>query len=401
MNLAKAKPNKQFLMLGSLHILNDGYLASFLLLLPFIATSYNLDLAEIGFLGTILNSASVLLALPAGVIAAKFGGLRTLILALVIYCLGLLGCGLFSNFYLIIAMYALGGIGFGAFHPIAFALIAKWSPKAARGKNMGNFTAIGDVGRIAITTALSFIAVAIGWQQTALLYAALALIIGTIFYYLFINKKDKIAVKEPTATPMTLRQVIKNKRFILATTTGALDTFASASLFVFLPFLLIKRGIDPALLGAFIATFFIGNLFGKTLLGRLVDKFGNAQVLIASELAMVLFILLLANATEPFVIITCSIILGVFTKGTAPVIQTMISDSVEHHGNFEKAFGFSTTTAGIMLTIAPITLGLASDKLGIINAFNIMAGVALVAIIPAIWFMISKKQWYLGRGDRI
>lgn len=383
--------NKPFLALSLLHILNDGYLASFLLLLPFIAISQNLDLAEVGFFGTILNSASVLLAMPAGYIAAKVGGLKTLIFALIIYGLGLLGCGMLGNFYLIAATYALGGIGFGMFHPIAFALIAKWSPKATRGKAMGNFTAIGDVGRIAITSAISFIVVAIGWQQTAILYAFIALIIGTVFYYFIVNKKETISVKEPSITPMTMRQIVKNKRFILAVITGALDAFASASLFVFLPFLLIKRGIDPALLGAFTATFFIGNLFGKTLLGRFVDKFGNAQVLIASELIMALFIMLLSNATMPFAIIVCSIILGASTKGTTPVIQTMVSDSVEHNGNFEKAFGFSTTIANVALTIAPLALGIASDHFGILNAFNIMAAVALLAAVPAVWFGLSKR----------
>lgn len=190
MDFPKIAPgNKHFFALSLLHILNDGYLASFLLLLPFIAISQGLDLSQVGFLGTILNSASVLLAMPAGYIAAKFGGLKTLIFALAVYGFGLLGCGMLGSSYLIIVMYALGGIGFGVFHPIAFALIAKWSPKATRGKNMGNFTAIGDVGRIAIATALSFIVVVIGWQQTAVLYAVIALIVDAIFYYFFCKPK--------------------------------------------------------------------------------------------------------------------------------------------------------------------------------------------------------------------
>lgn len=375
-----------------LHIFNDGYIASFLLLLPFIASSQGLDLSQVGFLGTILNSASVLLAMPAGYIAAKFGGLKTLIFALAIYSLGLLGCGILGSFYLIIVMYALGGVGFGVFHPIAFALIAKWSPKATRGKNMGNFTAIGDVGRIAITTALSFIAVAIGWQQTAVLYAVIALATGAAFYYFFVNKQDYAPATKHHVKPMTLRQIVRNKRYILAMIAGALDSFASASLFVFLPFLLIARGIDPALLGAFTATFFVGNMMGKTLLGRFVDKFGNAQVLIASELIMALFIILLSNATASWAIVVCSIILGAFTKGTTPVIQTMISESVEHHGNFEKAFGLSTTVSNIALTIAPLFLGVVANRLNIFSAFNIMAIVALLAVGPALWFGLSRSR---------
>ena len=41
-------------LLSVLHILNDGYQASFLLLLPFIAKDLNINLTQIGTLGTFL-----------------------------------------------------------------------------------------------------------------------------------------------------------------------------------------------------------------------------------------------------------------------------------------------------------------------------------------------------------
>src|ERR1035441_8314644 len=135
-------------------------------------------------------------------------------------------------------------------------------------------------------------------------------------------------------------------------------------MYVFLPFLLLKRGISPAFLGTFTAAFFVGNFFGKTALGRFVDKFGSTKVFVLSELLMAVFIFLLANSTAPILIIGCSAVLGVFTKGTVPVMQAMVSESVEHHGNFEKAFGvvaFGTSTA---VTIAPLLLGYISDRLG-------------------------------------
>lgn len=181
----------------------------------------------------------------------------------------------------------------------------------------------------------------------------------------------------------------QNKRYVLAVSAGALDSFASASLFVFLPFLLLKRGVSSAFLGTFTAAFFIGNFFGKTVLGRFVDKFGNSKVFIASELLMAVFIFALANSTALYFIVACSVILGVFTKGTVPVQQTMITESVEHHGNFEKAFGLGAFVSSSAITAAPIILGYTSDKLGIVAAFNVMAVVALTAVIPAIWYFVA------------
>src|SRR3954471_8671544 len=115
-----------FFHLNLLHILNDGFQASFVLLLAFIAKDQGLNLTQVGLLGTILNVSGIILALPAGYIAAKIGGLKTLVIALFIYALALLGAGSLGHYGFLIVMFSLGGIGFGVFHPIAFALIAKW-----------------------------------------------------------------------------------------------------------------------------------------------------------------------------------------------------------------------------------------------------------------------------------
>jgi len=71
-------------------------MASFLLLLPFIAKDLILNLTQVGFLGTLFNSMSIMLALPAGYIAKKVGGMKTLILALFVYAVGFLTTGLYQ-----------------------------------------------------------------------------------------------------------------------------------------------------------------------------------------------------------------------------------------------------------------------------------------------------------------
>jgi len=389
-----------FFHLNILHILNDGFAASLVLLLPFIAQSQGLNLTQVGFLGTILNIAGIALALPAAYLAVRFGGLKVLVVAAFIYSVAFFATGATGQFWALLPIFAFAGIGFGVFHPIAFALIAKWTPKEKRGRAMGNFTAIGDVGRIGIAAALSFFAVMIGWQQTAILYAIVALIAAIFFYrYLFSDKTRLKAKKEyhERTEGLSFWQVLRNKRYVMTICSAGFDGFASASLFVFLPFLLLERHVDPAFLGAFTATFFVGTFFGKTLLGRFVDKWGSAKVFIAAELLMATFIYLLAGATAFPLIVVCSVMLGIFTKGTVPVLQSMVSESVEHHGNYEKAFGIESFVSGVGIALAPLVLGFVSDQLGIMNAFYVMAGSALLAAIPAIFFFITGRQQKLSR----
>jgi len=87
---------KNFWILNVLHIFNDGYEASFLLLLPFIAKDLHINLAQVGILTTTEKLFSILLSLPAVYITIKFGGFRTLILSLFIYCIGFLLTGFVS-----------------------------------------------------------------------------------------------------------------------------------------------------------------------------------------------------------------------------------------------------------------------------------------------------------------
>lgn len=393
LNKLRGNSSSHFLALNTLHILNDGYQASYLLFLPFIAATQDLSLTQVGTLGTLLKAAGIVLALPAGYIAGKIGGLKTLVIALFMYGISLLGVGLLAGYHAMLFAFVLGGVGFGVFHPIGFALIAKWAPKETRGRSIGNFTATGDIGRIGISAALSFIAVGIGWQQTAVLYAAVALVIGLGFYRFLIAQRDIVHQdKQEPIVAMKLWQVVKNKRFLAVMGACAMDAFASSAVFVFLPFLLLQRDISPAFLGTFAGIFFIGNLLGKVTLGRFVDKFGSAKVFIIAELLMAGFIFLLAHSTAVSVIVLCAAVLGILTKGTVPVLQTMVTESTEHHGNYDKAFGVEGLVSSVALTLAPITLGLVSDQLNLVQAFNVMAIVAAAAIIPAgLFFMLSKR----------
>jgi MFS family permease len=217
------------------------------------------------------------------------------------------------------------------------------------------------------------------------------LLILSLYFIQLIRKDVPFETKkEGKEEAMSYKDVLKNKKFIFATASFCLDTIASGSLFVFIPFLLLQRHVSYAFLGVLTSTFFIGNMFGKVFLGRLVDRFGNTKVFILSELSMALFIIILSSATWLPIIIGASIILGIFTKGTIPVLTAMVVESVEHKKGMEKAFGINATFVGAASTIAPFILGLLSDKFGIIMAFNFSAMFALFATIPAVLFSKSK-----------
>lgn len=394
MSLGRARKIRD---LRILHIFNDGYLGSIVLLLPFIASDFHLSFTQVGLLGSIVSISSIALALPAGYIASRIGGIRALILAILLYSAGYIGIGILPSYALLILMYLIAGVGFGIFHPISFSRIAKWADANVRGRELGAFSAVGDIGKSGFTVMISLLIGAIGWRFASISYGFVAFILCVYFFtkYFLDNSPSKDGITQPKSKSIpntsSFFQLFRNKRLVFATLASMLDQFASQPLVLFLPFLLLKRGVPKAYLGFFVVAFFIGNLVGKVVAGRISDKYKSTTILVVAELVMAGLIISLALSYNLVSIIVIAILLGIVTKGTVPVTLIMISKSVPNHTWYNKAYALNALISGIGFTAAPIILGRVSDSFGIESAFYVCAAVATAVTIPALAYRYSKK----------
>jgi len=382
----------------TLHFFNDGFLASIILLLPFIAKDLKLNLTQVGFLSSIFSLSGILISLPIGYISSRFGASKVLIFTMIFYSLGFLFSGISHSYVFLIFSFTIMSIAFGSFHPISFSIVAQLTKKEKLGRTVGDFTAIGEFGRICLTGFISYIAFSIGWWQTSFIYVIISALI--LFVFLFFHfKNTRIVVEDDLRTKnqkkINFIEILKNKKFILVLFINFFDNLASSALYIFLPFLLISKKISPSILGTFTSAFFLGNLIGKMGLGRLTDKFKNSKVFIYAELLMILFILLLAYSNSITFIIIFSIILGSLTMGTAPIRTTMVAETNEHHGSYEKAFAITSFFASLASALAPIILGYVADRYGIVNSFNLTALFALFAVLSAYIYKKSRENEYL------
>ena len=378
------------MLLPILHLFNDGYLAAMPLVLPFAAEEFSIPLSMVGLLGSLLSFSGIILALPAGAAAARFGAVRLLSFAVLCYSIGFLLLGTAGGIAAIFAAFILGSIAFGIFHPIAFSAVAKESSSSQLGRNMGIFAATGDIGRIAFAAAVTFIIGLTSWRFTSFLYGIAALF---LFLFCFIYALRRNDGNKETASKSKKKldySILKKKAFGLSNAASFLDSFANASLFIFIPFLLTFRGIDAAFIGVFTSVFFVGNLLGKVIMGRLTDRVKEEYLFIGCECCIFIALIILALSPSAVIISLLALILGFFTKGTVPIVSTMIAQSVGET-EYEAAYSVNSLSTSIANTLAPLFFGLLADILGVQAIFFACGIAALLASIPAIVLVKTKN----------
>lgn len=378
------------MLLPILHLFNDGYLAAMPLILPFATEEFGLSLSLVGLLGSLLSFSGIVLALPAGSAAAKVGPVKILSAAVLCYSLGFLLLGVAGGMVAVFLAFLLGSIAFGVFHPVAFSAVAKSSSGSSLGKNMGLFAATGDVGRIAFATAVTFIIGITSWRTTSLIYGGIALLLFFICFFAATQDADKNANREKREKKKLNIKILKDKRFVLSNAASLIDSFANASLFIFIPFLLAFRGIEDSFIGLFTSIFFVGNLMGKLIMGRLTDKIGKERLFIFCECCIFISLVVLAISATSIVISLLAFFLGFFTKGTVPITSTMIAESVSKE-DFESAYSVNSFSTSVANTVAPLFFGVLADFLGVQAIFFACGVAALCSTIPVMLILGRKK----------
>jgi len=255
---------------------------------------------------------------------------------------------------------------------------------------MGSFTAFGDIGRVGISAFVTILVALINWRKTAFLYGILSFTV--IVVVLLTNRGSMVFPDNKRKEHKQILGLSKTSSFITAIVTGFIDSLASSTIFVFIPFLFIYRGASTSIIGAMTGAFFIGNMIGKVGLGKISDKIGNKEVFIASEVLMALLLLLMSSIDNILALSFIAVALGAVTKGTVPIINTLIAQSIPDKSLMEKGFGISSIMTGIAGTVTPIVYGLFADKYTIVSVFYISAAMALCAPIPIVIRWISRRQ---------
>lgn len=377
-------------LLNTFHIIIDGLFDSVPILLSFMIISFGSSEKYAGIIISLAITTSTLAGLATKFFSHQFGSLQTLTIIASLCGIGIFMNTFASNIYLAGFCFIIAIAGYGIFHNVAFSYLSSNSERQSLGKIIGDFTAIGDIGRIPFTSFAAFIAALSmfgfpGWRTVCLIYGLGTLLFSGYIFVCYLQQNEKkqessSTIKTPSHFPSFL--LLRSPQYALPVSATILDAFGSDQIFTFLPFLLFAKGIDPKIIGTFALAFTLGCFLGKTACGRMADKFGTGKVFAISEIAMALFLMILVISQQLPIIIVASLLLGIVTKGTIPVIQTILAEPVREKHIYDDIFAVSTFCRGTTNIITPLLFGLIASSFGVIWIYVIMSIFALCAVMP-------------------
>ena len=404
-------------MLNLYHILVDGLFDTVPVILSFMALAYGSGETEVGLIVSLGTALSTAAGLGTSWFSRRFGFAGSVALISGMAGLGLVGAGLASTLHTG-GMPATGACmllvmaGFAVFHNLSFSYITANTDRSRLGRAMSDFTAIGDVGRIPLVSFAAFAAAYSvgsmpGWRAICLAYGAFAIGAGLWLYCIrssFAESSESgdasvsatgapatdAATAAPSAAKPTRRNpfaafaILKNRAVLLAMLGSMLNAFSNDRIFTFLPLLLVARGIDAKTIGSFALGFTLGSFAGKMACGRLIDMFGTRKIFIIAGISLTLLLCALLSSGNIVLTVLLALAIGIVTKGTVPVIQTIITEPVQGTQNYEAVFTVNSFGRGITNILTPVLFGGMASLWSMDAVYLLMAAVAALSIVPVV-----------------
>jgi MFS family permease len=359
------------------HIVHDGLSDVSYVLLPLLAQTFNLNLAQVGMIRTAHRVAMAAFQLPAGFFAERFGERNLLALGTLLAGLAFIGLGFASGFWMIIVALFFAGMGSAVQHPLSSTIISHTYPGEGRRTALGTYNFAGDVGKFVFGGIVSLCVFAgISWQAPVVGFGVAAIVTAVVIF-LWIANTHTHSRENPK--PKIQGWGIRNKpAFVALCTVDILDSATRTGFLTFIAFLLIAKGVPDGWAALSVPLVLVGGMAGKYFCGVLAEKYGVIRTIVITELATGVGILatLALPGMATFFLLP---FVGVALQGTSSVIYGTIGDLVEPD-KLPRAFAMVYTVGSVCGIIAPLVYGFLGDAIGIEKTIAIAGGVVLLTL---------------------
>ena len=350
------------LSVSAAHFVSHYYILLLPPLFEFVRADYGVSYTELGFALLAYNTVSAVLQTPAGFLVDRLGARSLLIGALILGAIAYAIAGLVHSFWVLVAMFAVAGVGNTIYHPADYALLSHHVPPERVAKAFSVHTFAGMLGSAVAPGTLLLMQSVWGWRGAFVGAAALGLAVACALL---------VQGEEPASTKTAPQQNETRVGWQLLTSPVIL-----INLVFFLLLALINAGLQNysvvaltalygtspatanAALTGYLALTAAGVLLGGYVASR-TTRHGFVAVLTLTATAAAAA-LIAGIDLHKLLLIAAMSAAGLFLGAGMPA-RDMIVRAVTPPGAFGKVFGFVSTGFNIGGMISPVIFGLAMD----------------------------------------
>jgi MFS transporter, FSR family, fosmidomycin resistance protein len=380
--LSESRSRRALASCCAAHTLHDGLSDVTYVLLPLLAQSFGLSLAQVGLIRAAHRTAMASFQIPAGLIAERFGERNLLALGTLIAGLAFLALSHASGYTVILAALFCAGLGSAVQHPLCSTIISHAYPEAGRRAALGTYNFFGDVGKFAFGGTVSLLLlVGIGWQTPVAAFGMLGLATAAaVVLWVTDAHAQRSRGGGAMQTPRVHGWGIRSPRgFTALCLIEVLDSSTRTGFLTFIAFLLIAKGVPAGWAALAVPLVLVGGMAGKLACGFLAERVGIIRTVVLTECATGIGILAILAMPGIGALVLLPLI-GIALNGTSSVLYATIGDLVERD-RLPRAFGLFYTLGSLCGIAAPLGYGLLGDRLGLHTVLAIV-GFAVFLTVP-------------------
>ena len=368
------------------HFVSHYYIILLAPLLPFVRADYDVSYTEIGLAFAAFNIVTGTLQTPAGFLVDRLGARVLLIAGLMTGASAFILVGLVDLFWVLVAMFAVAGLGNTVYHPANYALLSHQVPADRIGQAFSVHTFAGMLGSAVAPATLLMMQSVWGWRGAfigagVLGFAAAAIVLAIHDY----STVPAAAVPTRGGTDkagaswrlLLSAPILLNLVFfaLLAVISGGIYNYSVVALGALYgtPVTTATAALSGNLLWSAIGVLIGGFVVSRTTRHNIVAAIGLA--------AIAVFTALIAEIDLGAVALIAVMSLSGFFSGVIMPSRDMIVRAITPPGSFGKVFGFVTTGFNIGGIVAPLIFGAIMDHGSPRLVFLAVAAFSLIAIV--------------------
>lgn len=345
---------------------------------PLLVDAYGISIADIGLLIGLYLAPGVIVAIPGGAIAARFGDKRVVSLSLVLMLAGGAMMAWGPGWEWLFAGRLLAGTGGVVINIMMTKMLMDWFAGREISTAMAIFINSWPVGIALALLTIPALAVAGG---LALAWAAVLSVIG-LGLFLFVAVYRPPPDAPAPAVGITVSRLPLRALF-LAATVWAVYNAALAMVFSFGPAFLTERGWDLTAASSVTSIFIVVVAIAIPLGGILADRTGRRDAVIMASLLGYAILLPLILAAPPWAVPPIFFVVGlIFGLAAGPIVS--MPAQILSPGSRAFGMGVYYSIYYALMMVAPALAGLIADWVGSIGAAFVFGSALLVAGMAAL-----------------